>query len=84
MYTALLFGAQEFSNAVAENFLASPLQRFQEAMDNDFNTSEAIAMLFELANPLVTARNKKVHGDTIDNQEELIQEWKTMSHMMFR
>jgi cysteinyl-tRNA synthetase len=47
------------------------LIRFKEAMDNDFNTSEAIAILFELAKPLVVIRNKKVHGDTVDNLEEL-------------
>jgi cysteinyl-tRNA synthetase len=78
---ALLFGEQEFSKSVSERFLGSPQKRFQEAMDNDFNTSEAIAILFELAKPLVVARNKKVHGDTIDNPEALSQEWQTLKEL---
>jgi cysteinyl-tRNA synthetase len=78
---ALLFGEQEFSNAIFASFLESPQKRFQEAMDNDFNTSEAIAILFELAKPLVVARNKKVHGDTIDDPEALSQEWQTLKEL---
>ncbi len=76
---ALKFGEDEFS--AESSLLSSYKERFQEAMDNDFNTSEAIAILFELAKPLVVARNKKLHGDTIDNPETLSQEWQTLKKL---
>jgi cysteinyl-tRNA synthetase len=78
---ALLFGEQEFSKAGSDRLIESPQKRFQEAMDNDFNTSEAIAILFELAKPLVVARNKKVHGDAVDDPEALSQEWRTLKEL---
>jgi cysteinyl-tRNA synthetase len=78
---ALLFGEQEFSSMPAESSLSSYRERFQEAMDDDFNTSEALALLFELAKPLVKVRNVKVHGGEIENSEALMQEWQALKEL---
>jgi cysteinyl-tRNA synthetase len=78
---ALLFGEQEFPDMSSKASLSSYRERFQEAMDDDFNTSEALALLFELAKPLVKARNIKVHGGTVENPETLLQEWQTLKEL---
>jgi cysteinyl-tRNA synthetase len=72
---ALLFGEQEFAAEGSTSSLSTYRERFQEAMDDDFNTSEALALLFELAKPLVKVRNVKVHGGEVENSEALKQEW---------
>jgi cysteinyl-tRNA synthetase len=77
---ALLFGEQEFA-AGHSSSLSAYQERFQEAMDDDFNTSEALALLFELAKPLVKVRNVKVHGGGIEDLEALKQEWQTLKEL---
>ncbi len=43
---------------------AAPRQRFTAAMDDDLNTSAALAVLFELAKPLRALANQLERGDT--------------------
>jgi cysteinyl-tRNA synthetase len=43
--------------------LASARQRFADAMDDDLNTSAALAVLFELAKPLRALANRLERGD---------------------
>ncbi|MBD3881806.1 cysteine--tRNA ligase [Phormidium tenue FACHB-886] len=55
------------------------VQRFQTAMDDDFNTSGALAVLFELAKKLQKERNILVHeGRTTANSEVLREQWQTL------
>jgi cysteinyl-tRNA synthetase len=44
--------------------LAATRQRFAAAMDDDLNTSAALAVLFELARPLRALANRLERGDT--------------------
>ena len=46
LYTAL----KDFSGSTAVDWSAPHAKRFKEAMDDDFGTPEAVAVLFELAN----------------------------------
>jgi cysteinyl-tRNA synthetase len=78
---ALLFGEQEFSRMPAESSLSFYRERFQEAMDDDFNTSEALALLFELAKPLAKMHHVKVHGGSAETPEALVQEWQTLKEL---
>jgi len=57
LYTAL----QDFSGSAALDWKDPYAQRFKEAMDDDFGTPEAIAVLFELANK-VNAGEKRLAG----------------------
>lgn len=55
LYTALKGGEQggEISeSAVAIDWSEAPARRFREAMNDDFNTPDAIAVLFDLANEI--------------------------------
>ena len=55
------------------------VQRFQAAMDDDFNTSEAVAVLFELAKELRRQGNLLVHEGNIDaDGATLMQQWYTL------
>ncbi|MEO1506034.1 MAG: cysteine--tRNA ligase [Cyanobacteria bacterium J06633_23] len=55
------------------------VQRFQAAMDDDFNTSEAVAVLFELAKELRRQGNLLVHEGNIDaDGATLKQQWYTL------
>ncbi|MBT9312897.1 cysteine--tRNA ligase [Leptothoe kymatousa] len=55
------------------------VQRFQIAMDDDFNTPEAVAVLFELAKELRRQGNLLVHEGSIDaDSEGLQQQWHTL------
>jgi len=49
--------------------LAEARQRFAAAMDDDLNTSAALAVLFELAKPLRALANRIERGDTAALQE---------------
>ncbi|MCL1463313.1 cysteine--tRNA ligase [Argonema galeatum] len=81
----LLFGSRHGSELgwkpEAEN---SPIQnpeveRFQEAMDDDFNSPAALAVLFELAKELGKEGNILVHeGKTKTSPEVLQQQWLTL------
>ena len=64
---------------------ASPLlstphsQRFNEAVDDDFNFAGGLAVLFELAKDLVREGNLLVHeGKTQTPSEELEEQWHTL------
>jgi cysteinyl-tRNA synthetase len=52
---------------------------FNDVMDDDFNTSGALAVLFELAKKLQRERNVLVHGGAIEaDRETLVQQWWTL------
>ena len=83
----LLFGANHGAK-LNWNVAATPLelnyendavQRFQAAMDDDFNTPEAVAVLFELAKELRRQGNLLVHEGKADaNSDSLQQQWHTL------
>ncbi|MEM6501075.1 MAG: cysteine--tRNA ligase [Cyanobacteria bacterium P01_C01_bin.89] len=55
------------------------VERFQQAMDDDLNTPEAIAVLFELAKPLRKVANQIVYADKFDGKpRELGIQWRTL------
>ncbi len=55
------------------------VQQFQTAMDNDFNTPAALAVLFELAKELGKESNILVHQGKIETAPELLQlHWLTL------
>jgi cysteinyl-tRNA synthetase len=57
----------------------SYIQRFQEAVDNDFNFSSGLSVLFELAKELAKEGNNLVHqGKTRIAPEELQKMWQTL------
>lgn len=57
----------------------SYIQRFQEAVDNDFNFSSGLSVLFELAKELGKEGNNLVHqGKTKTAAEELQKMWQTL------
>ncbi|NET10566.1 MAG: cysteine--tRNA ligase, partial [Symploca sp. SIO2B6] len=52
---------------------------FQAAMDDDFNTPGAIAVLFDLAKDLQKVGNILTHGGTVDvDKDKLYQKWQTL------
>lgn len=55
------------------------VERFRAAMDDDLNTPEAIAVLFELAKPLRKVANQKVYADQFDGDPETLGiQWRTL------
>lgn len=55
---------------------------FEEAMDDDFNTSVALSYVFELAKKLRAERNTLVYsGKSETSSEVLFQEWQALSYM---
>ena len=55
---------------------------FEEAMDDDFNTSVALSYIFELAKKLRAERNSLLHsGKTETSSEILFEEWQALSYM---
>jgi len=59
--------------------LADLVERFQEAMDDDFNTSAALAVLFEIAKEIRRDRNLLLHQNKTDTDPKLIkQRWHTL------
>lgn len=67
---------QENSQSKIQNLLE---QRFQEAVDNDFNFAGGLAVLFEIAKKLVKEGNLLVHeGKTETPPQELEQQWRTL------
>ncbi|HEY9850947.1 MAG TPA: cysteine--tRNA ligase [Leptolyngbyaceae cyanobacterium] len=61
-------------------YAATPnVGKFQEAMDDDFNSPAALAVLFEIAKELGKEGNILVHeGKTKTSPEELKQQWQTL------
>ncbi|MEM6835926.1 MAG: cysteine--tRNA ligase [Cyanobacteria bacterium P01_C01_bin.120] len=57
-----------------------PVQQFQTAMDDDFNTAGALAVLFDLAKNLRRSSNLITHTGTADiPSSELRQQWQTLT-----
>jgi cysteinyl-tRNA synthetase len=57
----------------------APVQQFQTAMDDDFNTSGALVVLFDLAKELRRAGNVIVHTGAADRDgDTLRQQWQTL------
>ncbi|MEM9770942.1 MAG: cysteine--tRNA ligase [Cyanobacteria bacterium P01_D01_bin.73] len=55
------------------------VERFKGAMDDDLNTPEAIAVLFELAKPLRKVANQLVYADTLEGDpKKLGIQWRTL------
>ncbi|MBD1823794.1 cysteine--tRNA ligase [Cyanobacteria bacterium FACHB-DQ100] len=76
----LLFGFKLNSTPEGELDRASlTVQEFQAAMDDDFNTSGALAALFPIAKELQREGNILVHeGKTEAEPETLLAQWKTL------
>jgi cysteinyl-tRNA synthetase len=56
-----------------------PVQQFTAAMDDDFNTPGALAVLFDLAKELRRVRNILVHQNQADlNSDRLRQQWQAL------
>ena len=87
----LLFGNNHQAALSVANIPSSPqepnsedpwVERFQTAMDDDLNTSGALAVLFELAKGLQREGNRLVHeGQTQSSPEQLWQQWQTLLHL---
>jgi len=55
------------------------MKRFQEAVDDDFNFAEGLAILFELAKDLRKAGNLSLHQDRKETSSEILWEkWRTL------
>lgn len=58
---------------------SEPVQQFQTAMDDDFNTAGALAILFELAKDLRRAGNLITHAGQADTAADTLrQQWQTL------
>ncbi|MEL7510467.1 MAG: DALR domain-containing protein, partial [Cyanobacteria bacterium J06554_1] len=87
----LFFGNHHRAALSADSIQSSPqepssedpwVKRFQAAMDDDLNTSGALAVLFELAKGLQREGNRLVHeGQTQSSPELLWQQWQTLLHL---
>ncbi len=82
---ALLFSDQYGENLgwdkieVSAEPLPEFVERFQAAMDDDFNTPSALAVLFEIAKEIRRDRNLLVHEGKTDTDPELLkQRWRTL------
>ena len=62
-YTALLDVSVASTDVTVDD--SDHVRRFRAAMDDDFNTSEAIAVLFGLANDLNRAKSEKKEGEAV-------------------
>ena len=58
------------------------VERFQTAMDDDLNTSGALAVLFELAKGLQREGNCLVHeGQPQSSPDQLLEQWQTLMYL---
>jgi len=77
--TPMNSGAVPASEPSANDTLFSARERFIDAMDDDLNSSGALAVLFELARPLRSLANRLDRGDAPNHSEdeghELRQRW---------
>ena len=72
---------ESFGNPAAMriNRDTEPVQAFQTAMDDDFNTAGALAVLFELAKDLRRAGNLITHAGKADRESNVLrQQWQTL------
>jgi cysteinyl-tRNA synthetase len=86
---AMLF-ANDFGNKLgwqnieipSRNKVADKITGFEEAMDDDFNTSVALSYVFELAKKLRSERNSLSHSDKAEiSSGDLYLEWQALSYM---
>ena len=68
---ALPSGALQALNLAVDEGLRGARDRFTEAMDQDLNSSGALAVLFELAKPLKSLANRLERGEQLNQKEEL-------------
>ncbi|MEA5443287.1 cysteine--tRNA ligase [Cyanobium gracile] len=68
------------SAAEASEALTEARGRFAAAMDDDLNTSAAVAVLFELARPLRALANRLERGDT-EEGAELEPRWRLLTEL---
>lgn len=74
-------GDPDFTNPAAMRIdrESDPVERFQIAMDDDFNTSGALAVLFNLAKDLQRAGNLITHTGQVDADAQVLrQQWQTL------
>ncbi|TAD75841.1 MAG: cysteine--tRNA ligase [Oscillatoriales cyanobacterium] len=65
-----------------ETYDPTALDRFRQAMDDDLNTPEALAILFELAKDLRREKNLRVHeGQFSQSVAAIAQQWRTLVHL---
>ncbi len=78
--TASQLGWEEPEKILESNKLSnSYVEKFQTAMDEDFNTPGGLAVLFELAKELRREKNVLVHeGKTEIPSEKLKEKWRTL------
>lgn len=66
----------------APTYDSTALDRFRAAMDDDLNTPEALAVLFELAKELRREKNLRVHeGQFSQDAAAIAQQWRTLVHL---
>jgi cysteinyl-tRNA synthetase len=68
---ALPSGAMKAQNMAWDDVLLGARVRFTEVMNQDLNSSGALAVLFELAKPLKSLANRLERGDQAEQQEGL-------------
>ncbi|MDX2255741.1 MAG: cysteine--tRNA ligase [Pseudanabaenaceae cyanobacterium bins.39] len=62
--------------------VSQAIAKFEEAMDDDFNTSVAISYVFELAKKLKAERNSLTHAGKIESSaDSLYQSWQALSYV---
>ena len=62
--------------------ISSLIKLFEEAMDDDFNTSVALSYVFELAKKLRSERKSLLHsGEMYFSSKLLYKEWQALSYM---
>ncbi len=72
-------GWQDDTSIQAVPSLAAAKEQFQTAMDDDFNTSGGLVVLFELAKELRRQHNVLVHAGQPDGDvQQLQQQWQTL------
>ncbi|MEO0869102.1 MAG: cysteine--tRNA ligase [Cyanobacteria bacterium J06642_11] len=80
---ALAWPAASIETSLQEPSAENPwVKRFQTALDDDLNTSGALAVLFELAKELQREGNRLVHeGNPQASSELLWQQWQTLLYL---
>ncbi|HEY9688757.1 MAG TPA: DALR domain-containing protein, partial [Coleofasciculaceae cyanobacterium] len=65
-----------------ESYDPVAIERFRSAMDDDLNTPEALAILFELAKELRREKNRRVHeGQFSQDPATVARQWRTLVHL---
>ncbi|KFF41885.1 MAG: cysteine--tRNA ligase [Candidatus Atelocyanobacterium thalassa] len=83
----LLFGHQYgeklgFKNNSSVELLPDLTQRFQKAVDDDFNFAGGLVVLFEIAKSLRKESNLLIHtGNTTSSPKLLEEQWYTLKHL---